>query len=166
MASRKDDLDCSLHRDGDAVVVALAGTVDHATIHTVRSALRTAFADAGSNTVVVDLSGVEFLGSAGIRALVDAAGVERDDAVPALRVVVDDTRPVIRPIQLTGLDGVRRSTTRSGTPCAAPTAGAGPAPPHRTRPVERRAHRPACVRRRLMFTRPRVSLTPPAPPPL
>ncbi|GAA4692519.1 STAS domain-containing protein [Pseudonocardia yuanmonensis] len=110
MAARNDGLDCTLDcaldRDGDAMVVALTGTVDYTTIPTMRAALGTAFTEPGSPTVIVDLTGVEFLGSAGIAALVDAARAQHDDTVAALRIVVDDTRPVIRPIQLTGLDGV------------------------------------------------------------
>jgi anti-sigma B factor antagonist len=95
-----------LQREGEVLVVALAGAVDYTTIHTMRGALGEAFADARAHTVIVDLSEVEFLGSAGIAALVDAAGAQRDRAAPALRVVVDDSRPVVRPIQLTGLDDV------------------------------------------------------------
>ncbi|GAA2884177.1 hypothetical protein GCM10010472_47830 [Pseudonocardia halophobica] len=54
--------------------------------------------------MILDLSEVDFLGSAGIGALVDAAKAQRDNVL--LRVVVDQNRPVIRPMQLTGLDTV------------------------------------------------------------
>jgi anti-sigma B factor antagonist len=52
---------------------------------------------------VVDLSAVTFLGSRGIAALV---GANRQSRGEALRVVVDANRPVIRPLEVTGLDEV------------------------------------------------------------
>jgi anti-sigma B factor antagonist len=55
--------------------------------------------------VVIDLSEVSFLGSAGLAALVDAAVAAEARREP-LRVVVDHTRPVIRPLEATGRDQV------------------------------------------------------------
>ena len=54
--------------------------------------------------MVVDLTQVTFLGSRGLSALVDAHREAR--AGTPLRVVVDHTRPVILPLQLSGLDQV------------------------------------------------------------
>ncbi|MCE0763038.1 STAS domain-containing protein [Pseudonocardia kujensis] len=104
MSSASEELGCSFRRSGDAVVLALSGPVDYTTVQQVCAALERAFADRSSRAVVLDLSEVDFLGSAGIGALVDAAKAQGDDVL--LRVVVDRTRPVIRPIQLTGLDTV------------------------------------------------------------
>lgn len=54
--------------------------------------------------VIVDLSGVVLLASAGLVALQDAQmGCEARQGEP-LRVVVDHSRPVIRPLQMAGLD--------------------------------------------------------------
>ena len=57
--------------------------------------------------MVIDLTSVRFLGSAGLRALFDIAAesVNQHGRTP-LRVVVDHTRPVIRPIEIVGLDNV------------------------------------------------------------
>jgi anti-sigma B factor antagonist len=53
--------------------------------------------------VAVDLLGVSFLGSAGLSALVRATGLAQASG-KSLRIVVNDHRPVLRPIQLMGLD--------------------------------------------------------------
>jgi anti-sigma B factor antagonist len=54
----------------------------------------------------VDLTGVHFLGSPGLHALTTSAreAVEMHGHKP-LRIVVDSTRPVVRPIERSGLDG-------------------------------------------------------------
>ncbi|MGQ0576099.1 MAG: STAS domain-containing protein [Pseudonocardia sp.] len=89
---------------GGAVIVSVSGEVDVLTAPRLRRELDAAFHDAGVGPVVVDLTDVSFLASRGLATLVDA---HRDaSAMTPLRVVVDDTRPVIRPLQLTGLDGV------------------------------------------------------------
>ena len=87
-----------------AVVVTVSGEVDALTAPTLRAQLDSALAEAGDGPVVVDLTDVSFLASRGLATLVDA---HRDaSARTPLRVVVDHTRPVIRPLQLSGLDGV------------------------------------------------------------
>jgi anti-sigma B factor antagonist len=48
---------------------------------------------------------VTFLGSPGLQALVDATRAARRRNEP-LHIVVDHTRPVIRPIELAGLDDI------------------------------------------------------------
>jgi anti-sigma B factor antagonist len=48
---------------------------------------------------------VTFLGLAGLDILLDAARAAQRRSEP-LRVVVDHARPVLRPLQLTGLDDV------------------------------------------------------------
>lgn len=91
----------------DAVVVQVGGAVDGLTAPRLRAALGGAFDALDGRILVVDLTGVGFFGSAGLRALADAAdeaaarpGFER------LRIVVDHNRPVVRPIELTGYDAV------------------------------------------------------------
>ncbi|QYN39079.1 STAS domain-containing protein [Pseudonocardia sp. DSM 110487] len=96
----------SLHRAArnGAVVLAVEGEVDIATAAQLREALDHALNDAGMRPVVVDLTAVSFLASRGLAILAEAhrsAGV-----LQPLRVVVDEARPVIRPLQLSGLGRV------------------------------------------------------------
>jgi len=86
---------------GRAVVVAVSGDVDVLTVPRLREELDLALAQAGTDPVVVDLTEVTFLASRGLSALVDAHRAAC--ACGPLRIVVDHTRPVIRPLQLTGL---------------------------------------------------------------
>jgi anti-sigma B factor antagonist len=91
----------------DAVIVQVDGAVDGLTAPRLRAGLATAFARLDGRVLVVDLTEVTFFGSAGLRALADAA----DEAAArpgfeVLRVVVDHNRPVLRPIELTGYDAV------------------------------------------------------------
>ncbi|MFR9802391.1 anti-sigma factor antagonist [Pseudonocardia sp. RS010] len=92
---------------GDALVVTVEGAVDALTVPRLRESLRAAFDSLDGRVLVLDLTAVEFLGSPGLRALTDSAdeAVHHRGARP-LRVVVDYSRPVIRPIEIVGLDGV------------------------------------------------------------
>ena len=90
-----------------AVVGRVGGAVDGLTAPRLRSALGAALRHLDDRPVVVDLPGVQFLGSAGLRAL--AASAEQASTQPGfqpLRVVVDHNRPVLRPIELTGYDAI------------------------------------------------------------
>jgi anti-sigma B factor antagonist len=100
---REQLLSTSEGRLADAVVLTVAGEIDLFTAPRLRAALRDAFDHAGEGPVVLDLSQVTFLGSAGLLLLVDAVREEQKRPGP-LRVVVDHARPVIRPLELTGLD--------------------------------------------------------------
>jgi anti-sigma B factor antagonist len=95
----------SSRRIGDALVIAVSGELDMLTTPRLRAAVHTALQEADGATVVVDLTKVTFLGSPGLAALVDAVNEARRQGGP-LRIVVDSARPVIRPIELTGLDDV------------------------------------------------------------
>jgi anti-sigma B factor antagonist len=61
--------------------------------------------DDTGTVLVIDLVGVSFLGSPGLAALVEVTRGARRRREP-LRLVIDHTRPVIRPIEMTGLDDV------------------------------------------------------------
>jgi anti-sigma B factor antagonist len=107
-------LNIETRAEDGAVVVAVAGEVDQATAPSLRAALADAFVWAAlkratlkpsGGVVVADLTGVTFLGTAGLSALVGAA-CEAERRNGPLRVVVDEAHPVIRPIQITGLDSV------------------------------------------------------------
>lgn len=97
----------AFRRVDHAVVVELAGEVDLDTAPRVHAAVTEAFHHPGTSRYVLDLTDVAFLGSAGLVALVDATQQAQARSEPLL-VVVDSNRPVIRPIQITGLDDVLR----------------------------------------------------------
>jgi len=95
----------SIERDG-AVVLAVDGAVDGLTAPRLRTAIDDAFDRLDGRVLILDLSTVGFLGSPGLRALFDGASeADRRQRQP-LRVVVDHSRPVIRPIEIVGLDNV------------------------------------------------------------
>jgi anti-sigma B factor antagonist len=91
----------------DALVVTVAGEIDRLTVDRLRAAVAAGLdrvsSEPGEVPLVLDLTAVRFLGSAGLQALVEATQAARRRREP-LRIVVDHTRPVIRPIELTGLD--------------------------------------------------------------
>ena len=89
----------------DAVILTVEGEIDGLTASRLAAAISSAFARLAGRPLVVDLSGVRFLGSTGLRMLHDSASTaaRRQDV---LRVVVDRARPVTRPIEIAGLDHV------------------------------------------------------------
>ena len=88
-----------------AVVITVTGELDTLTTPRLREAVGEALVDASGAAVIVDLTRVTFLGSPGLAALVEAVTKARQRGGP-LRIVVDNARPVVRPIELTGLDDV------------------------------------------------------------
>lgn len=109
---------------GQAIVLAVAGEVDIHTAGRLRDAISVGFAEPAAELVVLDLTEVTFLGSFGLTALVTATREARDRREP-LRVVVDHNRPVIRPIQLSGLDDVLALYHSIEDALARPPAGRG-----------------------------------------
>lgn len=90
------------HRE--ALVVTVAGEIDMLTVNRLRAAVAAGFDQLPHGaTLVIDLTDVTFLGSPGLQALVEATRAAQRRREP-LRIVVDHTRPVIRPIELAGLD--------------------------------------------------------------
>jgi anti-anti-sigma factor len=90
-------LDTSIRREGEQAVLAVGGEVDIATADSFRQALLDA---QRSRRVVVDLSGVTFMDSAGVNALVGA--YHRVSAGDELRLV--GLRPNVRRVfEITGL---------------------------------------------------------------
>lgn len=92
-------------RFGETDVLVVAGEIDLQTVDQFRVVLGRALRDAGSTRVIVDLTAMTYLGSHGLNALVDAASEARDRREP-LRLVEDHQRPVVRPMEITGLDRV------------------------------------------------------------
>jgi len=86
-------------QDG-TVTVSVAGEVDTFTAPTLRSALDSEL-ERQPPELVLDLRGVRFLGSGGLAVLVQTQ-VSADARGIALRLIAT-TRPVIRPLEVTGL---------------------------------------------------------------
>ncbi|WP_284740376.1 STAS domain-containing protein [Amycolatopsis sp. RTGN1] len=98
-------LTVSVGEHDDAVVITLVGELDGLTVARLRGAVDRAFAELGGRMLIVDLTAVSFLGSPGLRVLLDTAA--RAAMVPGhrtLRVVVDRNRPVVGPLETTGVD--------------------------------------------------------------
>jgi anti-sigma B factor antagonist len=105
--SREQLMNLRTDDQADAVILLVSGAIDGLTAPRLRAAIAEAFDRVDGRPLVIDLSEVRHLGSAGLRALFDSAteAVKHRGFQP-LRVVVDDTRPVIRPIEIVGLDNV------------------------------------------------------------
>jgi anti-sigma B factor antagonist len=111
VVSRPDDepsaerlLNLDVRRTPEALVLSVRGEIDALTTDRFRAAVSECLVEA-NDLVVVDLVEVSFLGSHGLAALVSAAQEsERSRYKPPIRLVVDNNRPVVRPIELTGLD--------------------------------------------------------------
>ncbi|PRY33778.1 anti-sigma factor antagonist [Umezawaea tangerina] len=86
----------------DVTVVSVSGEVDMVSAPALRAGVTANLVDGGK--LVLDLTGVSFLGSAGLAVLVEAAQQSRSRAI-AFSVVAAD-RAVTRPIAATGLGEV------------------------------------------------------------
>ena len=98
MTVTRDDRD-------DSPVLVVRGEVDLSTGGRLRDTVSSVLQQAGAGPVILDLSAVEFLSSSGLGHLVALDEEGRQLARP-LRIVVNETRPVIRPITTMGLDDV------------------------------------------------------------
>ncbi len=87
----------------DVVVLHVSGELDTTSSNELTTPLDSHVVE-GNRAVVVDLSGVKFLGSAGLEALV--VGQQRATRVGVGFVVVASSRAALRPIEATGLDSV------------------------------------------------------------
>lgn len=91
----------------DVLILTVEGDVDGLTAPRLSSAIAAAFDVLRGRTLVLDMTHVRFLGSIGLRTLRDSAReAVHHQGVQPLRIVVDSTRPVIRPIEITGLDQI------------------------------------------------------------
>ncbi|GGM36631.1 anti-sigma factor antagonist [Longimycelium tulufanense] len=101
-------MDLAVRRHGAARVVEVRGEVDMLTAPALRGRLREELGGA-PQLVVVDLTGVTFLGSSGLAVLV-AAAQQANDLGVRFRLVCT-TRAVIRPLTATGLADVLDTCT-------------------------------------------------------
>lgn len=105
--AREQLLSTSMDERDEAVVLLVEGEIDGLTAPRLRGAIGTAFERLNGRVLILDMTQVQFLGSAGLRTLLDsAAEAMHHDGYQPLRVVVDENRPVIRPIEIVGLDNV------------------------------------------------------------
>jgi anti-sigma B factor antagonist len=91
----------------DAVIITVEGSVDGLTAPRLRAAIAAAFDRLGDRPLIVDLTAVRFFGSAGLRTLSESAEqAAGEPGFQPLRIVVDHNRPVVRPLEITGLNTI------------------------------------------------------------
>ena len=89
-------------RSKSHVVLDVVGRVDACTAPLLRACLRTQLSRAGLRELVVDLGGVEFLGEAGVSAIVEAARRGRERGL-RFRLHAHDRVGVLRSLMAAGL---------------------------------------------------------------
>ncbi|MEC3953665.1 STAS domain-containing protein [Nocardia sp. CDC153] len=87
----------------DVAVVAVQGEVDTLTAPQLAAAVRSALDTTRSPYCILDLTEVWFLDGAGLQTLAEASKAAENRKQP-LRIVVDANRPVIRPLEMSGLE--------------------------------------------------------------
>jgi anti-sigma B factor antagonist len=97
------DISVSRTNAGDVPIVAVAGEVDVYSAPALKDEI-TELLQSGVTTLIVDLSGVAFLDSTGLGALVEARAAT-SDAGGALPLVCSQER-ILKLFTITGLDGV------------------------------------------------------------
>lgn len=90
---------------GDVAVVAIWGEVDATTAPQLAAAVQAGLDRTRARYCILDLTDVEFLGGAGLKTLA-ATNLEAEIRREPLRIVVDANRPVIRPLEISGLEEV------------------------------------------------------------
>ena len=100
--SRNDPISTSVSHDDGIAVVTVGGDVDLATVPDFQAAITEALTQEPT-ALVVDLSAVDFLASAGLQTLV---ATHESVSKTARFAVVANGPATSRPIQLTGLDQI------------------------------------------------------------
>jgi anti-anti-sigma factor len=85
----------------DVEFCSIAGPIDLGTVSAFRARMDTRL-DSAPSGLVVDLTGVTFVGAVGVAALI--AANTRAERLGTVFAVVADSRPVLRPLQVTGVD--------------------------------------------------------------
>ncbi len=99
MPPSDDLITASLAQPDGIVVLSISGQIDVTSEASFETAVETALADEPAG-LVIDLSAVEFLGSAGLRTL-----AVTQEKLASLAVVAN-SNVIIKPIELTGLDRI------------------------------------------------------------
>jgi anti-sigma B factor antagonist len=100
--SRNDPISTSVSHEDGIAVLAVGGDVDLATVPDFQAAITEALTQEPT-ALIVDLSGVNFLASAGLQTLV---ATHESVSKTARFAVVANGPATSRPIQLTGLDQI------------------------------------------------------------
>lgn len=93
----------TLSRTDTATIATVLGEIDISSAPEFRAAITEAIQTSPLPVVVIDLTGVTFLGSPGLAALITAEAQAAERRV-RLGVVTGGNRIVLRPLQITGLD--------------------------------------------------------------
>ena len=97
------ELDLSIDRDGPCAVVSVGGEIDPGTANELSEAALEAIQEIGP-TLVLDLSGVTFMDSTGLKVLLSVH--QRAQLAGGRLVLAAPPRPVQRVVSITGLDEV------------------------------------------------------------
>ncbi|MFB7719808.1 STAS domain-containing protein [Nocardia sp. NPDC056100] len=103
--SRTPDLRVEHRMIGEVAVVAIQGEVDSSTAGQLATAVQSGLDRTRAAYCILDLTDVEFLGGAGLKTLA-ATNLVAEIRHEPLRIVVDANRPVIRPLEISGLEHV------------------------------------------------------------
>ncbi|GAA5115333.1 STAS domain-containing protein [Pseudonocardia adelaidensis] len=104
MADHGEELIVSSRRAGDAAVVVVDGELDMLSAPQLQPEVERSLAE-GIRRLVLDLTEVRFLGSSGLKVLLDVRDLAAARGL-RLHVAVGDNRHVIRPLQIVELDTV------------------------------------------------------------
>lgn len=107
---RTAPLDLVVDLSAHHVVITVRGEIDYVTADQLRRCLERSTAAIGPRVLVLDLSAVTYFGSVALAILLETADdlTRRSSALHPFRVVVDQSRPVIRPIQIGGVQSLIR----------------------------------------------------------
>jgi anti-anti-sigma factor len=130
----KDSLRIARASRGDGLVLSVAGEVDLNTVATLREALSAGCHEvAAGGRLVLDTGEVTFLSLSGIGLLLQAQQVCGDRG--AEFILVAGHRPVLRVLQITGLDRVIHTAPTVASALSQPGARDTPWPPEPTAPA-------------------------------
>ena len=94
----------AVEQDGTRAVVAVRGELDLATAPQLESALLPGLRDGGS--AVLDLRGLEFMDSTGVRVIVAAHHAAEEHGGSFVLVRTEPDGPVARVLEISGLDAI------------------------------------------------------------